>query len=133
SDTDNDGYGDNPNGTNPDAYPDDPERWELIDAALGSEAESRLSNQTIYIGVGLMLVLTFFLFRSGSKKSDKKEYSSSVDVFGMEGVAQGADLTEVSEQVDAVVNQLENLKDTISELETKNEPLEDEYRSKDKF
>ena len=30
-----------------------------IDAALGSEAESRLSNQTIYIGVGLMLVLTF--------------------------------------------------------------------------
>ena len=54
SDTDNDGYGDNPNGTNPDAYPDDPERWELIDAALGSEAESRLSNQTITIGVGLM-------------------------------------------------------------------------------
>ena len=51
----------------------------------------------------------------------------------MDGVAQGADLTEVSEQVEAVVNQLENLKDTISELETKNEPLEDEYRSRDKF
>ena len=133
SDTDDDGYGDNPNGTNPDAYPDDPERWELIETALGSEAESRISNQTIYIGVGLMLVLTFFLFRLGPKKAKKKVYTSSTDVFGIDGIAQGADLTEVSEQVDAVVNQLENLKDTINELEVKDEPLEDDYRSRDKF
>ena len=133
SDTDDDGYGDNPNGTNPDAYPDDPERWELIETALGSEAESRISNQTIYIGVGLMLVLTFFLFRLGPKKAKKKVYTSSTDVFGIDGIAQGADLTEVSEQVDAVVNQLENLKDTINELEVKDDPLEDDYRSRDKF
>ena len=133
SDTDDDGYGDNPNGTNPDAYPDDPERWELIETALGSEAESRISNQTIYIGVGLMLVLTFFLFRLGPKKAKKKVYTSSTDVFGIDGIAQGADLTEVSEQVDAVVNQLENLKDTINELEVKDDHLEDDYRSRDKF
>ena len=41
--------------------------------------------------------------------------------------------TSFVQQVDAVVNQLENLKETISELEVKDDPLEDDYRSKDKF